>query len=50
MSILDRLELSSAPTASLAPMVRLSTLPLRLLAIERGATLVYTEEIPAVRA
>ena len=29
----------------LAPMVRLGTLPLRLLALERGAELVYTEEI-----
>ena len=29
----------------LAPMVRLGTLPLRLLALERGAALVYTEEI-----
>ena len=29
----------------LAPMVRLGTLPLRLLSLERGAALVYTEEI-----
>ena len=29
----------------LAPMVRLGTLPLRLLALERGAELVYSEEI-----
>jgi len=36
-----------AETASLAPMVRLGTLPLRLLALERGATLVYSEEIVA---
>jgi tRNA-dihydrouridine synthase len=34
---------------SLGPMVRLSTLPLRLLSIERGANLVYTEEIPAAK-
>ena len=33
--------------ASLSPMVRLGTLPLRLLAIERGAQLVFTEEIVA---
>ena len=31
--------------AVLAPMVRLGTLPLRLLALERGAALVYTEEL-----
>ena len=31
----------------LAPMVRLSTLPLRILALERGAALVYSEEIVA---
>lgn len=31
--------------AVLAPMVRLGTLPLRLLALERGAALVYSEEI-----
>ena len=30
---------------ALAPMVRLGTLPLRLMALERGASLVYTEEI-----
>ena len=29
----------------LAPMVRLGTLPLRLLALERGADLVYSEEL-----
>ena len=29
----------------LAPMVRLGTLPLRLLSLERGADLVYTEEL-----
>ena len=34
-----------APTASLAPMVRLGTLPLRLLSLERGAALVYSEEL-----
>jgi tRNA-dihydrouridine synthase len=34
---------------SLAPMVRLSTLPLRLLSLERGATWVYTEELPAAK-
>ena len=34
----------AAATAVLAPMVRLGTLPLRLLALERGAKLVYTEE------
>ena len=33
----------------LAPMVRLGTLPLRLLAIERGAELVYSEEIVAAK-
>lgn len=32
---------------SLAPMVRLGTLPLRLLSLERGAHCVFTEEIPA---
>lgn len=32
---------------SLSPMVRLGTLPLRLLSLERGASLVYTEELPA---
>ena len=36
---------ASAGPASLAPMVRLGTLPLRLLALERGAALVYSEEI-----
>lgn len=36
---------ASAPTASLAPMVRLGTLPLRLLSLERGAALVYSEEL-----
>jgi tRNA-dihydrouridine synthase len=36
---------ASAAPASLAPMVRLGTLPLRLLALERGAALVYSEEI-----
>ena len=30
---------------ALAPMVRLGTLPLRLLSLERGADLVYTEEL-----
>lgn len=34
-----------APIASLAPMVRLGTLPLRLLSLERGAALVYSEEL-----
>lgn len=29
----------------LAPMVRVGTLPMRLLALEYGADLVYTEEI-----
>ena len=41
-------EATGAPqpaAAVLAPMVRLGTLPLRLLALERGARLVYTEEI-----
>jgi tRNA-dihydrouridine synthase 2 len=33
--------------AVLAPMVRLGTLPLRLLSIERGADIVYSEEIVA---
>ena len=33
----------------LAPMVRLGTLPLRLLALERGAAAVYTEEIIATK-
>ena len=32
---------------SLAPMVRLGTLPLRLLSLERGAEIVFTEELPA---
>ncbi len=36
---------ASAGPASLAPMARLGTLPLRLLALERGAALVYSEEI-----
>ena len=36
---------ASAGPASLAPMVRLGTRPLRLLALERGAALVYSEEI-----
>ena len=31
--------------AILAPMVRIGTLPMRLLCIEQGATLVYSEEI-----
>ena len=31
--------------AALAPMVRLGTLPLRLLSLERGAALVYSEEL-----
>jgi len=35
----------TSATASLAPMVRLGTLPLRLLSLERGASLVYSEEI-----
>jgi tRNA-dihydrouridine synthase 2 len=29
----------------LAPMVRVNTLPMRLLALEMGADLVYTEEL-----
>ena len=33
----------------LAPMVRLGTMPLRLLALERGARLVSTEEIIAAK-
>eukprot|EP01043_Picozoa_sp_COSAG02_P000611 COSAG02_NODE_11_length_58539_cov_103.119473_30_plen_604_part_00 len=37
--------LSRPDAVVLAPMVRLGTLPLRLLALERGAKLVYTEEI-----
>lgn len=36
---------SPAAAVVLAPMVRLGTLPLRLLALERGASLVYTEEV-----
>ena len=35
----------SASDVLLAPMVRLGTLPLRLLSLERGAALVYSEEI-----
>ena len=37
--------LPSLPPLVLAPMVRLGTLPLRLLALQRGAALVYTEEL-----
>ena len=38
-------EAAATATASLAPMVRLGTLPLRLLSLERGAALVYSEEL-----
>ena len=40
---------SPAAAVVLAPMVRLGTLPLRLLALERGASLVYTEEVLDVK-
>ena len=33
------------PLAALAPMVKAGTLPLRLLALDYGADLVYTEEV-----
>lgn len=37
--------LSYADKLILAPMVRMGTLPLRLLSLEYGADIVYTEEI-----
>lgn len=35
------------PSNCLAPMVRVNTLPMRLLALEYGADLVYSEELVA---
>lgn len=37
--------LSYADKLILAPMVRMGTLPLRLLSLQYGADIVYTEEI-----
>lgn len=40
------MEMSTAiPKLCLAPMVRVGTLPFRLLALRHGADIVYTEEI-----
>ena len=44
-SLAPMAEPAATATASLAPMVRLGTLPLRLLSLERGAALVYSEEL-----
>ena len=41
----SRSPMNTSDAHVLAPMVRLGTLPLRLLSLERGAALVYTEEI-----
>ena len=41
----SRSPMNTSAAHVLAPMVRLGTLPLRLLSLERGAALVYTEEI-----
>lgn len=41
----SRSPMNTSDANVLAPMVRLGTLPLRLLSLERGAALVYTEEI-----
>lgn len=41
----DVKQLSFANKIILAPMVRINTLPMRLLALNYGADIVYTEEL-----